>query len=461
LKLTRSLVVVVAVAALEACAEDAPPSSAPSGDPLSGGRTTVFDATKGAYGNMSPTVKGSRTDNFTLGHSLFTRNWVTAPATTEDLDGLGPVFNQRSCSSCHSRDGRAPPFDPRGEMLGMLLRISIPGTDPHGGPAGDPTYATQIRPNAILGIPAEATGHVAYEEVPGTYEDGTPYSLRRPSVTIDGWGYGAPTGQLLISPRVAPITIGLGLLEAIPESAILANVKANDPDGVVGHANHVWDQAHGAKALGRFGWKANVPSVRQQTAGAFVGDMGITSSLFPEETCTAPMTACKAAQNGGAPEISDAHLAAVVFYMETLAVPARRAVTDEAALRGEKLFHAFGSASCHADTFHTGAFPDVPEVENQTIHPYSDLLLHDMGPDLADGRPDYEANGSEWRTPPLWGLGLLETVNDHEFLLHDARARGVAEAILWHGGEGAAARERFRKASAADRDALVVFLHSL
>jgi len=426
-----------------------------------GGDTTVFDTTNGAYANAAANLKGDRLDQFSFGHSVFKRNWVTAPATTEDMDGLGPLFNQRACSSCHSRDGRAEPLDPSGAMLGMLLRISVPGADEHGGPLGDPIYGTQIQPNAILGVPAAAKPRVTYEEKPGTYGDGTPFSLRIPRYTVDGWGYGEPSPDLMISPRVAPVVIGLGLLEAVPESAILEGVKTNDPDGVRGHANHVWDVARGVTAIGRFGWKANVPSVLQQTAGAFLGDIGITSSLFPTEACTAPMTECSAATSGGAPEVDDARLKATVLYMQTLAVPARRGASDAKALRGEALFDSMGCASCHRTTFETGAFPDVPEVAFQTIHPYTDLLVHDMGEELADGRPDYEASGTEWRTPPLWGIGLLSTVNGHEFLLHDGRARGLAEAILWHGGEATAARERFRLAPAADRDALLAFLRSL
>ncbi len=426
-----------------------------------GGDTTVFDTTNGAYANSAANLKGDRLDQFNFGHAVFLRNWVTAPATTEDMDGLGPLFNQRACSSCHSRDGRAAPFDPSGAMLGMLLRISVPGSDEHGGPLGDAIYGTQIRPNAILGVPVAATPHVTYEDKSGTYGDGTPFTLRAPTYTIDGWGYGTPSPGLMISPRVAPVVIGLGLLEAVPESAILEGVKTNDPDGVRGHVNRVWDHARGATVIGRFGWKANVPSVLEQTAGAFVGDIGITSSLFPNESCTAPMTACNEAKSGGTPEIDDARLKATVFYMQTLAVPARRAATDAKALRGEALFGSMGCATCHRPTLETGPFPEVPELAFQTIHPYTDLLVHDLGADLADDRPDYEASGSEWRTPPLWGIGLLSTVNGHELLLHDGRARGFAEAILWHGGEATAARERFRLAPAADRDALLAFLRSL
>lgn len=447
----------VAACASEASSPDAPPSA----DPFSGGATTVFDATKDAYGNQAANLKGDRADGFNLGHAVFTRNWVTAPATTEDMDGLGPLFNQRSCSGCHARDGRAAPFDAQNNLLGMLFRLSVPGADEHGGPLGDPTYGGQVRPNGILGVPGDGTPRVSYEEKPATYADGTPYSLQNPHYSVEAWNYGAPSTDLLISPRVAPATIGLGLLEAIAESDLLANVRVGDPDGVVGKANHVWDVTKNATVMGRFGWKANVPTVHQQTAGAFVGDMGITSTSFPEDTCTTPMEACKNAPSGGSPEIDDAKLAAVVFYMQTLAVPARRAVSDSTALHGEALFDSFRCSTCHVTTFHTASLEGVPEVSGQTIHPYTDLLVHDMGPELADNRPDYEATGTEWRTPPLWGIGLLQTVNGHNRLLHDGRARGLEEAILWHGGEATAARERFRNASRDDREALLAFLRSL
>jgi len=303
---------------------------------------------------------------------------------------------------------------------------------------------------------------VTYEELPGNYGDGEAYSLQKPSYAIDGWNYGEPGEGLMISPRTGPSVIGLGLLEAVPEDEILANVHPPDADGVQGVPNYVWDAAQQATVLGRFGWKANQPSTLQQTAGAFVGDIGITSSLFRSGTCTPTMTACNSATTGADPdfELSDQAWHAVGFYMRALAVPARRAVTDQVALQGELLFTKFGCASCHRSTLHTGP-SDVETLANQTIHPYTDLLLHDMGSDLADDRPDYQASGSQWRTPPLWGLGLLQKVNQHSFMLHDARARGFAEAILWHGGEGTTARENFRLATAPERAALLKFLESL
>lgn len=443
--------------------EDAPaPVEDPGGDPRLGGDTTVLDETKLAYSQRAANLRGDRENQFDFGHSLFNRNWVTAPSTTDDLDGLGPLFNQRACSSCHARDGRSEPFTRDGEMLGMLLRLSVPGVGPHGGPLGDPTYGGQLRPAGLLEIPGAGTPRVSYVEIPGTYGDGTPYSLQKPTYWVENPSYGPLAEDVMISPRVGPAVIGLGLLEAIAEDALLANAHEPDADGVSGRPNYVWNDLTARQEIGRFGWKANEPTVMQQSVGAFLGDIGITSSVYPNETCTPAMTACnQRAVVGEHPELGDKHQAAVGMYMRTLGVPARRDVKDPIARKGEALFDAMGCASCHVTTFQTGAYPEVPEVENQRIHPFTDLLLHDMGDELADGRPDFQASGTEWRTPPLWGIGLLKTVNGHELLLHDARARGIAEAILWHYGEATTAKDRFRNAPAGDREALLVFLRSL
>ena len=435
----------------------------PTADPKLGGAATTLDATPDAYGNSIARLDDAQAGQFSYGHSVFTLNWVTAPATTSGLDGLGPLYNARSCSGCHSKDGRSAPFSASGDLLGMLFRVSIPGVAANGGPTPDPVYGDQLRPHGILGVPGDGTPHVAYEETPGTYGDGSEFSLQTPTYSIDGWNYGAPGDGLMISPRVGPSVIGLGLLEAVPEAEILGLVHDADADGVQGVPNYVWDAAQQATVLGRFGWKANQPTTLQQTAGAFLGDIGITSSLIPKGTCTPTMAACNAAASGADPdfELTDSRWQSVGFYMKALAVPARRALDDQAALRGETLFTSFGCASCHVTTLHTGADAAATVLANQTIHPYTDLLLHDMGPELADGRPDYLATGSQWRTAPLWGVGLLQIVNHHSFLLHDGRARGLAEAILWHGGEGAKARENFRLADADDRNALLKFLESL
>ena len=451
------------VLAATGCGGGAPGSDAlPAADPKSGGAATTLDDTSLAYGNSVGALSEEQAGQFSLGHSVFSRAWVTAPATTDNLDGLGPLFNARACASCHSKDGRSAPFNSSGALLGMLLRLSIPGTADNGGPNPDPVYGDQLRPFGILGVPGDGTPHVTYEEVPGTYGDGSAFSLQKPSYSIDVWNYGEPSEGLMLSPRTGPSVFGLGLLEAVSEEEILAHVHPPDADGVHGVPNYVWDAEQRATVLGRFGWKANQPSTRQQTAGAFAGDIGITSALFRHGTCTPTMTACNAAVSGADPdfELSFQSWDAVGFYMRSLAVPARRALDDQIALRGERLFETFGCAACHLTALHTGA-ADVKTLAEQTIHPYTDLLLHDMGPDLADNRPDFQATGSQWRTPPLWGIGLLHKVNQHSFLLHDARARGFAEAILWHGGEGAKARENFRLAEASERDALLEFLESL
>lgn len=457
---------VVVAAVIAACSSDDASSptvttAAIAADPFSGGETTVFDTTSGAYANQAKNLTDATASSFSFGHSVFSRSWVTAPATTDGMDGLGPRFNQRSCSACHSKDGRSPPYDSNGAQLGMLFRLSVPGTDAHGGPNGDPIYGTQLRTNALLKVPDDGIPHVTFVEQPGTYGDGTAFSLRMPTNGIDTWGDGPPAAGLMISARVAPYTIGLGLLQAIPEADILANIKTGDPDGIVGHANHVWAESTASMMLGRFGWKANVATALDQSAGAFQGDIGITSRPHPDENCTPTMTLCNAQPKGGTPELTDDKLVAVDVYMRTLAVPARRTVDDPTVVRGAALFASFRCNGCHATEFKTAATVDIAELANQKIHPYTDLLLHDMGDGLSDGRPDFEAGPKEWRTPPLWGIGLLNTVNGHEFLIHDGRARGLEEAILWHGGEAQASRERFRNASADERNALVTFLHSL
>ncbi|MCA9718104.1 MAG: c-type cytochrome [Myxococcales bacterium] len=468
----RPAALLVAALALASCGDDADHDTetdtdgalAPEpGEELAGGDTTVFDETANAFSLSARNMSYERRQRFFVGNSFFNKNWVTAPSSTTARDGLGPVFNARSCSGCHFKDGRGrPPATPDEPMLSMLIRLSVPGEDAHGGPAPHPAYGGQLGPDAIEGVPAEATARVSYHEQPGEFGDGAPYSLRVPEYSFEGWAFGDP-GELLTSPRVAPAMIGLGLLSAIPREDIEAGADPDDADGdgISGRVNVVWDARAGATALGRFGWKANQPDLRQQSAGAFLGDMGITSSLFQGEDCPSVQVECAAAPSGGAPEVEDQTLDDVVLYASTLAVPARRDWDDPEVLRGKALFGDAGCDACHTPRWETGALPELPEAEHQTIRPYTDMLLHDMGPALADGRPDYLADGAEWRTPPLWGVGLVETVNGHTNFLHDGRARSLMEAILWHGGEGEAAREAVRAMPAADRDALIRFLESL
>jgi CxxC motif-containing protein (DUF1111 family) len=432
------------------------------GEELSGGSSTVFDQSRDAFSFASPALKDERRDGFFVGNATFNRNWVTAPASAVGVDGLGPTFNATSCSACHLKDGRGHPPLAGEPTLSLLARLSIPGTGAHGGPVPEPTYGGQLQNAAILGVPTEGTVRIDYDELVGSYGDGTAYSLRRPRVAFDSLAFGPMAADVMISARVAPANFGLGLLEAIPEADILARADPDDADGdgISGRPNQVWDQTRGSVALGRFGWKANQPSIRQQVAGAFQGDIGITSPVFPDENCPAPQTDCAAAPSGGAPEIDEPKLVDVVFYGQTLAVPGRRDVGDATVLLGKALFAELRCASCHVPRFVTGPH-EVPELVGQTIYPYTDLLLHDLGDGLADGRPDYLATGREWRTAPLWGIGLVPIVNQHSLYLHDGRARGLAEAILWHGGEAEASKEAFRNLPADDRAALLRFLESL
>lgn len=434
-------------------------------DPNLGGDTTRVDASRNSFGLPAAGLTNEERRTFEVGDSFFTQNWVTAPASTDARDGLGPTFNAMACASCHVLDGRgSPPNSPGSRAsLGLLFRLSIPGADPtNGSPLPDPVYGGQLQDAAILGVAPEGSMGIEYEIIAGEYADGTTYELRAPSYHIADPAFGPPSDELLIGPRLAPQVIGMGLLEAIPEDAILALADPDDTDGdgISGRANLVWDGRLEAFGLGRFGWKANVATVEQQVAGAFHGDIGITSNLHPIEDCPAEQTDCAAAPDGGAPELTDSRLASVTFYNRTLSVPAMRDVGNDDVIRGSELFADIGCASCHTPSHETGP-TDVEVLSNQMIHPYTDLLLHDMGPGLADGRPDFDASGTEWRTPPLWGIGLIDDVNGERFLLHDGRARTIEEAILWHDGEGSAARDMFLELSAEERAQLVAFLEAL
>ncbi|MEM1349411.1 MAG: di-heme oxidoredictase family protein [Myxococcota bacterium] len=431
----------------------------------SGGDTTVFNTTPNAFGFSARNLASEKKSAFFVGNSFFNQNWVTAPASTTARDGLGPVFNGLSCSSCHFKDGRGAPYEEDGSIgISLLFRLSVPDGD--GGWVSDPVYGPQLNPRGILGVDGEATPTVTFEEVPGAYEDGTPYTLVRPVFTLEDPGYGEFGEGLVISPRLAPVVFGLGLLEAIPEERLLelADPKDEDGDGISGRPNRVFDIERGEVVVGRFGLKANEPSLIQQNAGAFRGDIGITSEFFPEESCTDAQMECLEAPTGNDDqgiEIDRHRLERVTFYTSTLAVPGQRDANDPEVLRGVELFEQVGCEGCHVSRHVTGAVAGLEELSDQVVYPYTDLLLHDMGPDLADGRPDGEATGSEWRTPPLWGLGLQKAVNRHTFFLHDGRARSMEEAILWHGGEALASRDAFRALDAGDRRALLTFLNSL
>ncbi len=449
-------------------AEDADELDYPRSE-LLGGQTTIYNTTPNAFGQPAPGLTNEEERLFFVGNSFFNQNWVTAPASTTARDGLGPMFNARSCASCHFKDGRGRPPEFDGESpTGFLVRLSIPGTDLTYGTIPDPNYGGQFQTESTLEVVAEGSVRIVYTEIEGEFADGTPYTLRKPAYVFEDLAYGEFDSEILTSPRVANQIIGLGLLEAVPEETLLtlADPTDTDGDGISGRPNYVWNVAESQMQIGRFGWKANQPNLLQQSAGAFNGDLGITTGIFPEQSCTSVQEDCIASIHGGgppdgAPEIIDEDLLKVTLYTATLAVPARRNFDDPQTNWGEALFFEANCQSCHTPELETGIHPTIPALSNQTIYPYTDLLLHDMGSELTDGRPDFQATGSEWRTPPLWGIGLIETVNGHTYFLHDGRARSIMEAILWHGGEAKASRDVVLEMNADEREALIAFLESL
>ena len=451
--------------------DDAPRFTQPEpGEARSGGDTTVGKADRNAFSMPSANLSPSRRLDFSVGNSFFRSPWVIAPSTTTARDGLGPLFNTNACQNCHIKDGRGhPPAPDAVNSVSMLVRLSIPDQPAYArlieqtGVVPEPVYGAQLQDMAVPGVAPEGKVRVEYQPVLVHFKDGTAVELQKPTLQITQLGYGPMHPDTRFSARVAPPMIGLGLLEAIPEEAILAN--ANTGDGVSGRPNRVWDDAQQKTVLGRFGWKAGQPNLNQQNVHAFSGDMGLTTSLRPVDDCTPAQTHCLQAPNGngpdGEPEVSDNILRLVEFYTRNLAVPARRDVGSPQVLAGKNLFYQAGCASCHTPTFTTSANAAEPELANQVIHPYSDLLLHDMGDGLADNRTEFAASGRDWRTAPLWGIGLTRTVSGHTRFLHDGRARNLLEAVLWHGGEAEPARQQVLQFDAGQRAALLAFLNSL
>lgn len=446
---------------------------------LSAGAATVrARANQDAFSQSSGNLSFEDELDFKVGNGLFRKLWVSSPASTLASDGLGPLYNARSCQRCHLKDGRGhPPEGPDDNSISMFLRVSIPGgtddvvsgIEDYIATLPEPTYGTQLQDFSLPGHPSEYRLQIDYEEIPVTLSDGEIVRLRKPTYTAADLGYGPLHPDAMLSPRVAPQMIGLGLLEAIPAADILALADPDDADGdgVSGRPNIVPSIEYGIPMLGRFGLKAGAPTVRHQSAGAFAGDIGISNPLFPNAwgECTDAQTDCLNAPHGDSDdrgfEIDDEGLDLVTFYSRNLAVPQRRDVDDPQVLRGKQLFYETGCIGCHRPAFVTHRLEDRPEQSFQLIWPYTDLLLHDMGEGLADNRPEARATGQEWRTPPLWGIGLTEQVSGHSYFLHDGRARSLLEAILWHGGEAQTQRDAVVAMPARDREALLRFLESL
>ncbi len=444
---TRNLLLAgLALAGLLGACRD--PQQGEADEPRAGGTTTLDDRTSSAFSQPAPGLSDSELQRHRRGDAAFSATFVAPPAAVNP--GLGPLFNHTSCGACHLRDGRGLAMFSTGQQGSpLLLRVSLPGRDATtGGPLAVPGLGTQLQDHATFGATAEVAPSLRWLEEEGHYGDGEAYALRRPRFDLQTPDGSPLSSELQTSARVPPPVFGLGLLEAIPESELLAHADPEDldGDGISGRANYVWDAQSSRRVLGRFGWKANNPTLRQQAAGAYANDMGVTSTLFPGD--------------GDEVELEDDVLDDTTFYTQSLGVPARAPHPSSERDRGEALFRSAGCVDCHRETLRTGQHR-LAFLSEQTLHPYTDLLLHDLGEGLADGRPDFEASGTEWRTSPLWGLGLTQTVLPEATFLHDGRARTLAEAILWHGGEAEAARETFRNLSAPERAALLDFLRAL
>lgn len=442
-----------------------------------GAATSDESVNANAFSFSSRNMPFERELDFKVGNGFFRKLWVTAPSSTRVSDGLGPLFNARSCQSCHLKDGRGhPPSNPDDPAVGLFLRLSVPaapedvpktfvGIEDYLATLPEPTYGGQFQTFGVPGLPAEGRLEVTYEELPVTLGDGTVVSLRKPTYRATDLAYGPMDPHVQLSPRAAPQMIGLGLLEAVPEADILALADPDDADGdgVSGRPNMAYSEEFHRQMLGRFGLKAGQPTIRAQAASAFSGDIGISTPLEPASwgDCTDGQPACRERPDGGSPEADATVLDLVTFYSRNLAVPARRDPGDPQVLAGKRIFYEAGCPACHHPKFVTDRLVDQPEQSFQLIWPYTDLLLHDMGEGLADGRPEVRATGREWRTAPLWGIGLTETVTGQASYLHDGRARTLLEAVLWHDGEARPARDTVAGLSEADRDALIRFLESL
>lgn len=442
------------------------------GEFYQGGRaSTVQDETEMAFNNPIPGLSVEENTSFVSGNSFNRNNWVVAGNTTSGRDGLGPFFNAASCSSCHVLDGRGKAPDFGEESVSMVIKWSVTGEDEFGAPKPIPNYGDQLNSKSIgqydSSVFVKPEGKVSniYDYIKEKYPDGSEVELRQPLYQFTNLAYGSLPSDFMFSARVAPKMTGTGIFDAISEQDILKNADENDinQDGISGKPNYVFDYINKKVALGRIGWKAGQASVANQVAHAFLNDIGITSSIYPEQNLFGTQKILYSnLKNGGEPEISDEALRDVVYYTSALAMPTRRSnFNDEQILKGKSLFKQIGCTKCHVQQFQTSVSTVVPQLSNQKVFIYSDLLLHDMGYGLADERPEFKATGREWRTSPLWGLSYYNTVNKHTQLLHDGRARNVEEAILWHGGEASQIKSNFKSLSKIDRDLIINFINTL
>ena len=429
------------------------------------GKGTTEDFSVHAFSHPMSGTRGNDRRAFVVGNSFFKSAWVSSPASTPLRDGLGPIYNATSCTSCHHLDGRGKGLPNSKGNTDISLLFRIKEINEKGALEKHPVYGDQLQPFGIEDVNGEGNVEVSFKSIEGSYPDGQKYQLSKPIYDFSNLNYGTLSKKTVTSPRVGPQVIGLGLLENIPDAVLLKNEDPLDAnkDGISGRANRVVSKLDGSTKIGRFGWKAASATLLEQNAAAFNGDLGITSSVFPEEECTQYQLDCLNSMT--VDDLSDSILQRVTEYVQLLGVPKRRNFNDPDVQRGKEIFNKINCQSCHHASYQTGSSSNFDSLNNQKIYPYTDLLLHDMGDLLADDARNLQFEGiattREWRTPPLWGLGLIETVNGHSRLLHDGRARDFEEAILWHDGEARESKLSFMSLNESDRDRLIKFLKSL
>jgi len=465
----RKLAVLISLLIITGCSKQPTAPEFSISETAPGGGMTTKQLSNRSFIYPGPAADKMTQLQFWTGFSLFRDPWVIAPSSTKDRDGLGPLFNTRSCVSCHDAGSRGK-LPEAGEVIPQALVIRLGSTDENN-KSVDPVYGGQIQPRAINVFhktkenraKAEAWLNIQINHIAGTFADGTAYSLTKPDYELTRMAHGDLASHIALSPRHAPNVFGMGLLDAIKKEDLLAQEDPNG-DGISGVYNRVPNQLTGETEIGRFGFKAKHPNLHQQVAAAFRDDIGITSELFPEESCTQVQADCtEVAKLGGhdGVEIPDKLLNLVTTFSQLLAVQPARNLNTKTKLAGRELFYQLDCQGCHTPSYTTDPNYPVESLANQTIWPYTDLALHDMGPELADGVYEFEAKGTEWRTPPLWGIGLQQEYTGQQRYLHDGRARTIEEAILWHGGEAKASQQQYIKLSRTQRQQLLSFLRSI
>jgi len=474
---------------LSACEQNKTPSLDIS-EKKPGGNTTTGIKPFPSFQLSAKNLPRENLPKFHAGKALANQPWIKAPTITTARDGLGPLYNSRSCLACHKKGGKGRlPKSANHNLIQGVVRLSLPGTDKILGVVPEPNYGDQLQTQSVSlshqlrdkiliseqqgakkiilpeGMPAEARIKIEWQHSTFEYPDGKTISLRRPTLKLTELAYGPLHPTTVMSLRMAPAIHGTGLLELIPQNDIdtLADPEDRNNDGISGRVNRVWNPIEKITSPGRFGWKASRHNVEATVAAAFTNDIGITNPLYPLQPCTAKQILCLNTINGNdseGVELPKNLLALVANFVRNIGVPVQRPLAKKY-IKGRELFYRSTCNRCHKPQFITASSKLNPHLSQQTIWPYTDLLLHDMGPELADGRSDFQASGSEWRTAPLWGAGLNQAVNGSKNFLHDGRAKNIEEAILWHGGEAHTSRDNFTHLDQQQRQALIEFVKTL